>query len=56
MPKLKTFRKYHHYILAPVTHIPTRIGADESMIEELKNYQKCLIQMFDKIGLHAIFI
>lgn len=26
------------------------------MLEELKNYQKCLIQMFDKIGLHAIFI
>ncbi len=22
----------------------------------MKNYQKCLIQMFDKIGLHAIFL
>jgi hypothetical protein len=56
MPKLKTFRKHLHFIIAPVDHIQTRIGADEAVIEELKNYQKCLIQMLDKMGHHAIFL
>jgi hypothetical protein len=28
MPKLKSFRKYPHYIIAPVDHIQTKIGID----------------------------
>lgn len=56
MPKLKTFRKYAHFILCPVDHIQTKIGADEGVLEEIKNYQKCLIQMLEKMNLHAIFL
>lgn len=56
MPKLKTFRRHHHFLIAPVDHIQTKIGADEAILDEIKNYQKCLIQMFDKMGLHAIFL
>lgn len=56
LPKRKIFRKYHHFILAPVDHVQTRIGIDEDVAEEIKNYQKCLIQMFDKMNLHVIFI
>ncbi len=32
MPKLKTFRKFQHFIIAPVDHIQTRIGADEGIV------------------------
>lgn len=56
LPKKKTFRKYPHFILAPVDHLQTRVGIDESIAEEIKNYQKCLIQMFEKMNLHAIFM
>lgn len=35
-----------HVIIAPVEHVPSFRAADEDVYEELKNYQKCLIQMF----------
>ena len=55
MPKYKTFRNYFHLILAPVDHEQTIIGLNEDILTEISNYKKCLIQTFDKVGLHAIF-
>ena len=52
---LKTFKKYHHLILAPVEHQQTMVGLDADILEEINNYKKCLIQMYDALNLHAIF-
>lgn len=56
LPKLKTFRRYQHFVISPIDHIQTRIGADECVTEELKNFQKCLTQMLDSMNLHTVYI
>ena len=55
LSKYKTFRNYFHLILAPVDHEQTMIGINQDILTEINNYKKCLIQAFDKIGLHPIF-
>ena len=56
LPKVKTFKKYPHFILAPVEHQQTMIGLDGHILEELNNYKKCLIQMYDQMNLHVVFL
>eukprot|EP00892_Ulva_mutabilis_P010218 jgi/Ulvmu1/7569/UM037_0113.1 len=44
-----------HVILLPVEHTVSFREADDDTYEELKNFQKCLIQMFAEKGLSCIF-
>lgn len=36
-------------------HISSSLKLDKNVYEELTNYKKCLIQMFDKMNLHTVF-
>jgi len=36
-----------HCVLAPVEHAPSFRDVDDHVFEELKNYKKCLIRMFE---------
>ena len=37
-----------HVVIAPTDHVPSFRAADEDVFEELKNFRKCLIQMYGK--------
>ena len=37
-----------HVVIYPTDHVPSFRMADEDVFEELKNFRKCLIQMFSK--------
>lgn len=42
-----------HVCLIPVEHTPSFRAADDDVYEELKNFQKCLIKMFEgEVGKH----
>jgi hypothetical protein len=45
-----------HCQIAPVEHTPSSRVADEAAWTEMRNFKKCLIQMFARQGLECVFV
>lgn len=45
-----------HCCVVPTEHIPSARAADENTWEEMRNFKKCVLQMFSDRGKHCIFI
>jgi hypothetical protein len=55
VPRRKQFANLSYFHLCPVEHVSSSLKLEAEVYEELNNYKKCLIQLFDSLGQHAIF-
>jgi len=44
-----------HCVIEPLEHAPSHVAADEELADEARNFQKCLIRMFEGKGASLVF-
>lgn len=45
-----------HCLIVPTQHVPSTTNCDEDTLEEMRNFKKCLLQMFHQVDQDCIFV
>jgi hypothetical protein len=55
LPSCQPFVDFHCYIV-PIHHVSSLLDCDEDVITEITNFKKCLIRLFESLGLRPVFL
>ena len=55
MVRRKQFQKYYHFYISTIEHVPNFLALETHIIDEINNFKKCLIHMFDSVNYHPVF-
>ncbi|EAR94086.1 CwfJ carboxy-terminal 1-like protein (macronuclear) [Tetrahymena thermophila SB210] len=56
IPQYVKYEKIFHLYIVPFDHYSSLSDVDEEVYEEIRNFQKCLVQAFDKKDYEVLFI